>query len=131
HYSYNFLYNYFQGDYMGLNVGVYVKKDILILRLKGELDDVSASDLRTRIANYIDSYKINHLVLNLAELTFLDSSGIGFIIGRYHQLRKRNGDITISNVNSKIERIIYISGLAKICKIRENEEAVLISLTGI
>ncbi|MDE6241467.1 MAG: anti-sigma factor antagonist [Anaeroplasmataceae bacterium] len=116
---------------MGLNVGVYVKKDILILRLKGELDDVSASDLRTRVANYIDSYKINHLVLNLAELTFLDSSGIGFIIGRYHQLRKRNGDITISNVNSKIERIIYISGLAKICKIRENEEAVLISLTGI
>lgn len=116
---------------MGLNVGVYVKKDILILRLKGELDDVSVSDLRTRISNYIDSYKINHLVLNLAELNFLDSSGIGFIIGRYHQLRKRNGDITISNVNSKIERIIYISGLAKICKIRENEEAVLISLTGI
>ncbi|MDE6408242.1 MAG: anti-sigma factor antagonist, partial [Anaeroplasmataceae bacterium] len=76
-------------------------------------------------------YKINHLVLNLAELTFLDSSGIGFIIGRYHQLRKRNGDITISNVNSKVERIIYISGLAKICKIRENEEAVLISLTGL
>lgn len=116
---------------MSLNVGVYVKKDILILRLKGELDDVSVSDLRTRISNYIDSYKINHLVLNLAELTFLDSSGIGFVIGRYHQLRKRNGDITISNVNSKIERIIYISGLAKICKIRENEEAVLISLTGL
>ena len=115
---------------MGLNVGVYVKKDILILRLKGELDDVSVSDLRTRISNYIDSYRINHLVLNLGELTFLDSSGIGFIIGRYHQLRKRNGDITISNVNSKIDRIIYISGLAKICKIRENEEAVLISLTG-
>lgn len=116
---------------MGLSVGVYVKKDILILRLKGELDDVSVSDLRTRISNYIESYKINHLVLNLAELTFLDSSGIGFIIGRYHQLRKKNGDITISNVNSKIERIIYISGLAKICKIRENEEAVLISLTGL
>ena len=90
---------------MGLNVGVYVKKDILILRLKGELDDVSVTDLRMRISNYIDSYKINHLVLNLAELHFLDSSGIGFIIGRYHQLKKRNGDITISNINSKIERI--------------------------
>ena len=50
---------------MGLSVGVYVKKDILILRLKGELDDVSVSDLRTRISNYIESYKINHLVLNL------------------------------------------------------------------
>lgn len=116
---------------MSLNVGVYVKKDILILRLKGELDDVSVSDLRMRISNYIDSYKINHLVLNLQDLSFLDSSGIGFIIGRYHQLRKRNGDITISNINSKIERIIYISGLAKICKIRETEESVLISLANL
>ena len=105
-------------------------RSILILRLKGELDDVSVTDLRMRISNYIDSYKINHLVLNLAELHFLDSSGIGFIIGRYHQLKKRNGDITISNINSKIERIIYISGLGKICKIRENEESVLVSLEG-
>ena len=116
---------------MSLNVGVYVKKDILILRLKGELDDVSVCDLRMRISNYIDSYKINHLVLNLQDLTFLDSSGIGFIIGRYHQLRKRNGDITISNINSKIERIIYISGIAKICKIRESEDAGLLSLANI
>lgn len=115
---------------MSLNVGVYVKKDILILRLKGELDDVSVTDLRMRIANYIEDYQIKHLVLNLKDLSFLDSSGIGFIIGRYHQLKKRNGDIIISNVHPKIERIVYISGLAKICKIRENEEAVLLALGG-
>lgn len=115
---------------MSLNVGVYVKKDILILRLKGELDDISVADLRMRISNYIDDYKICHLVLNLQELSFLDSSGIGFIIGRYHQLRKRNGDITISNINGRVERIVYVSGLAKICKIRENEEAVLVALGG-
>lgn len=113
---------------LGLSVGVYVKKDILILRLKGELDDISVQDLRTKIINYIDNYNICHLVLNFNDLTFLDSSGIGFIIGRYHQLKRKNGDITISNINSKIERIIYISGLAKICKIRESEEAVLIAL---
>ena len=113
---------------MSLNVGVYVKKDVLILRLKGELDDISVSDLRVRVANYIDSYKIKHLVLNFEDLFFLDSSGIGFIIGRYHQLRKRDGDITLTNINNKIERLIYISGLAKICKIRENEKAVLLAL---
>ncbi len=115
---------------MSLNVGVYVKRDILILRLKGELDDVSVMDLRMRIANYIEDYHIKHLVLNLKDLTFLDSSGIGFIIGRYHQLKKKNGDIIISNVHAKIERIVYISGLAKICKIRESEEAVLLALGG-
>ena len=113
---------------MGLTVGVYFKKDILILRLKGELDEISVSDLRMKISNYIDSYKINHLVINLKELNFLDSSGIGFIIGRYHQLKFKDGDITLCQINPKIEKIIYVSGLAKICKIRDTEEAVLIAL---
>lgn len=115
---------------MGLNVGVYVKKDILILRLKGELDEISVSDLRMRVTNYIDNYHILHLVINVEELSFLDSSGIGFIIGRYHQLKRKGGDITISNIHGKVERIIYVSGLAKICKIRETEQAVLVSLGG-
>lgn len=113
---------------MGLNVGVYVKGEILILRLKGELDDVTVSDLRKRITDYIDGYKINHLVINFANLDFLDSSGIGFIIGRYHQIKKRNGDITLCNIPIKLDRIISISGLYKICIIRESEQAALISM---
>ena len=64
----------------------------------------------------------------MKDLTFLDSSGIGFVIGRYHQLKYRDGDITLCQINPKIEKIIYVSGLAKICKIRDTEEAVLIAL---
>lgn len=115
---------------MGLSVGVYVKHDMLVLRLKGELDDVSVGDLRLRISNYIDEYKIKHLVINLEKLEFLDSSGIGFIIGRYHQLKKRNGDVSLCNVPYKMERIINLSGLTKICMIRENENAVFIAIGG-
>lgn len=114
------------GDLMGLNVGVYVKKDMLILRLKGDLDDIAVKDLRLKIANYIDEYKIRHLVINFENLEFLDSSGIGFIIGRYHQLKRKNGDVTLVNLNSKIEKIISVSGLYKICRIRENEASALL-----
>ena len=98
------------------------------MRLKGDLDEVSVCDLRVKISNYIDSYKINHLIINLKELYFLDSSGIGFIIGRYHQLKYKDGDITLCQINPKIEKLIYVSGLAKICKIRDTEEAVLTAL---
>ncbi len=115
---------------MGLNVGVYIKKNVLTIRLKGELDDMTVGDLRTRISKYIDDYKIKHLVINVQNLDFLDSSGIGFIIGRYHQLKRNNGDVTICNVNPKIERIIMLSGVHKICAIRESEFAVLIALGG-
>ena len=113
---------------MGLSVGVYVKGDILILRLKGELDDMTVNDLRKRVTDYIDGYNIRHLVINFQNLEFLDSSGIGFIIGRYHQIKKRGGDITICNIPSKLERLISISGLYKICIIRESESALLLSM---
>lgn len=115
---------------MGLNVGVYVKGSTLILRLKGELDDISVSDLRLRISKYIDDYKIKHLIINMANLDFMDSSGIGFIIGRFHQLKRNNGDVTLCSINRKIERIIELSGLYKICMIRETEDAVLLALGG-
>lgn len=118
------------GDKLGLTVGVYIKKNYLILRLKGELDDVTVSDLRMKISKYLDEYNIKHLIINVKELTFLDSSGIGFIIGRYHQLRRNGGDISIVSINSKIERIILLSGLTKICMIRENEDVCINSLGG-
>ena len=124
----SFFYNNF-GDYeMSLNVGVYVKSNILILRLNGDLDDITVPDLRKRISTYIDEYKIMHLVINFEKLDFIDSSGIGFIIGRFHQLRKKNGDVTLCGIQSKLEKIINVSGLSKICIIRENEKAVLISM---
>ena len=113
---------------MGLNVGVYVKGDILILRLKGELDAITVTDLRKRITDYIDGYKIKHLVINFQNLDFLDSSGIGFIIGRYHQIKKVNGDVTLCNIEYKLEKLISISGLYKICIIRESEQAALLSM---
>ncbi len=115
---------------MGLNVGVYVKGNALILRLKGDLDDLSVKDLRTRISRYIDDYKIKHLVINVEGLDFMDSSGIGFIIGRFHQLKRVGGDVAICNVHQKIEKIINLSGLNKICMIRENESATLLAMGG-
>ena len=115
---------------MRLNVGVYVKGSTLILRLRGELDDVSVSDLRMKISKYIDDYKINNLIINMANLEFMDSSGVGFIIGRFHQLRKYNGNVTLCNINKKIEKLIELSGLYKICNIRETEDATLLALGG-
>lgn len=113
---------------LGLNVGVYVKRNILILRLKGDLDEASVSDLRQRISKYIDDYHIMHLIINMQALDFMDSSGIGFIIGRFHQLKKNRGEVSLCGLNSKMEKIISISGLSKICLIRESEQAILLSL---
>ena len=56
-------------------------------------------------------------------LEFMDSSGIGLILGRYEELKKKNGHIILCDLNENIKRIITLSGLVKICTLRENEES--------
>lgn len=109
---------------MVLNVQLFIKKDVLFNRLEGELDQGSVEDFRVKVIELIDKYHIKYLVLNFHNLSFMDSSGIGFIIGRYNQLKQLNGKIILCDMNDQIERIVYLSGLNKICLIMDNEEKV-------
>lgn len=106
---------------MVLNVQMFIKKDVLFNRLEGELDQGSVEDFRIKVIELIDKYHIKYLVLNFKKLTFMDSSGIGFIIGRFNTLRQKDGKVILCDMNEQIERIVYLSGLNKICMIKQNE----------
>jgi len=58
------------------------------------------------------------LVIDLKGLDFIDSSGIGFVIGRYKVIRKCNGVIEIVNAGKKVRKILDMSGIGKIIKIK-------------
>lgn len=107
---------------MGLSVQMALKKNVLIIRLKGELDQATASNLKYRVSEVIDKYRIKNLVINMHEVPFMDSSGIGFIIGRYTQLKNRKGQVIICSMNKMVERIFNLSGLKKICLVASCEE---------
>lgn len=107
---------------MALNIQMAIKKNLLFIRLRGELDQSSTENLKFRVSEVIDKYYIKHIILNLENVGFMDSSGIGFIIGRYSQIKKRQGKIVICSMNNIIERIIILSGLKKICLIAKSEE---------
>ena len=68
----------------------------------------------------IKEKNVKNIVLNLKELTFLDSTGIGIIIGRYNQLKMKGGKVLLCSINKNIERIILLSGLPRICIIKAN-----------
>ncbi len=106
---------------MAINIQMAIRKNILFVRLKGELDQAVTEKLKIRISELIDKYDIKYLVFNLAALNFMDSSGVGFIIGRYTQLKKRNGKIIVCSMNPLIERIFNLSGLKKICSVTTTE----------
>lgn len=107
---------------MAINIQMAIRKDKLFIRLKGELDQAVTEKLKIRISELIDKYEIKHLIFNFANLNFMDSSGVGFIIGRYSQIKRKNGRIVVCSMNRLIERIFLLSGLKKICYIASNEE---------
>lgn len=109
---------------MLLNVQMLIKKNILYVRLDGELDQHTVDNLRVRVTELIDKYRIRYLVLNFNKLNFMDSSGVGFIIGRYNVLKRERGKVILCSLNENIKRLIHLSGLHKICVISRSEEEV-------
>lgn len=94
------------------------KKDTLVVRIKGELDMHTADDLRQGIEKYLQDFpSLKNMILELKGVGFIDSSGVGVILGRYKTLRQRNGKVGAAALNPSIKRIFELSGLLKIMPI--------------
>ncbi len=92
------------------------KDDKLIVLLTGELDHHSAEEVRAKIDDRLDRDKINKLVMNFSGVTFMDSSGIGVVIGRYKKLLGKNGEICVVEVKDRVKKVFELSGMFKIIK---------------
>lgn len=110
---------------MSLNVNFYLKDKTIIIRLIGEMDQDTVGNLRQKLINFIEEYNVKNVVFNMNNVEFMDSTGIGIIIGRYNQIKKKKGKIILCNINKNIEKIVIYSGLPKICLIRNSEEEAL------
>ena len=99
--------------------------DKLIVFLNGELDHHSAEEVIVKIVYRIDRDNIKKVVMDFNNVTFMDSSGIGVVIGRFKKVQNRDGVVCVVNVNSRVDRVFTLSGLYKIIKSYINvEEAV-------
>ncbi len=96
--------------------------DTLIVNIIGELDHHTAKIARDKLDIILDDRSLKNMVVNLSQLNFMDSSGIGVFIGRYNKLSKRKGKIGVYGLNTHIKKIWEISGLYKIIDIYENLE---------
>ncbi len=90
------------------------RNETLIIKLFGELDHHSSDYIRDKIDDEIDKKNFKKIVFDMGNLYFMDSSGIGVIIGRYKQITSKGGKLAIANLNPQIKRIYEICGLRKI-----------------
>ena len=89
-----------------------VKGDDLYLYLTGELDEHSVSSVRAAADRMIDDNAgRSRAIFNLAGVRFMDSTGIGFLIGRYKKLKKYGMEMYLENPNTGADKILELSGI--------------------
>ncbi|PSL43300.1 SpoIIAA-like anti-anti-sigma regulatory factor [Salsuginibacillus halophilus] len=110
---------------MSFDVTMEQVKDVLLVRISGELDHHTASRLREDMDAKLQESGIVHVVLNASELSFMDSSGIGVVLGRYKQIAARGGQVYVCEIPPQVERIFEMAGLFKVLKKEEKEARAL------
>ena len=108
--------------------GFEKKNDILIVNLSGELDHNSAESVRVKVDNKIDEDNITKIILNFSGVTFMDSSGIGAVIGRYKKVSNIGGKLCVAEVNKNVDKIFDLAGLYKIIKKYSNVNEAVMSI---
>lgn len=98
---------------------------ILVIKLLEEIDHHSCEYIRRRSDFEISRYKPKKVIIDLQEVSFMDSSGIGMILGRYKQVIRNNGQMGVVNVCPNVKRIFEMSGIFKIISLYENIDDVL------
>ena len=93
----------------------------LLLELSGELDHPGARKALRELEQALDAALPRKLVLDLEGVTFMDSSGIGVVIGRCKNVRFSGGYVRAVNLNGQIRRIFKLSGLQKIIEVEQEE----------
>ncbi len=90
------------------------KNKTLIIQVSGEIDHHTAKELREKADAALEQMGGKNIIFGFQEVTFMDSSGIGVMIGRYKQIQSLGGRIAVVGANEKIGEIIRLSGLSKI-----------------
>lgn len=99
------------------------KKDVLLVRLTGELDQCSASGIRRDLDQLLLDPRVRHLVIDLGDMPFMDSSGLGVILGRYRMMQERGGTVSLMHLSPQVKRVYDLSGMARIIPVVEEKEA--------
>ena len=97
-----------------------------VLRLKGDLDSTTVALLRQAI---VDTPPETLAVIDMSEVPFLDSAGIGALIGGIRRLRERGGDVSVSSPRPAIKRVLHMTGFDRIVPVTNRVEEAFGAMT--
>lgn len=92
---------------------VECKSNVLYMRLDGDLDEHNAALLRADADRIAEDYatRLSKAVFDLKNLSFMDSTGIGFLLGRYKKFSRYGIPVYVTNLSSTTDKILQMSGV--------------------
>lgn len=97
-------------------VDINVTGEVVIAHLKGEIDHHTAREMREAIDSAIELNMPSLLMLDFSAVSFMDSSGIGLVMGRYRNLLKSGAELHITGVSPNVYKVMRLAGLEKLAK---------------
>ena len=98
----------------------YIKKDkLLTVEITEEIDHHIVEKIRRKVDDEITRYMPRKVIFDFSRVSFMDSAGIGMIIGRYKMMKLIGGEMEIININPNVKRILEMSGISKIITMKE------------
>ena len=98
-----------------------LKDNSLRVMVPKELDHHSSIDLRSQTDMLLQTYHVKNLVFDFKDTEFMDSSGIGVIMGRYKNIHFLGGTMAVEHVNPRMERMLRMAGVYRLMESREGE----------
>ena len=96
------------------------QNNILRVDFKGEIDSSNVVKIKDKINKLRRNYKPNNILFNFEEVTFIDSAGIGLILGRYNEYRLDLITLVLVGVNRSIKKLFIISGINQLMDMYES-----------
>lgn len=98
-------------------VKIETKGEVVTAYLSGELDHHTAKEMREGIDTAIQVNMPTLLIIDFSDVTFMDSSGIGLVMGRYRLLSKTGAELNISGMSEQIYKVMKLAGIEKLAKL--------------
>ncbi len=96
----------------------YIEEDkLLIIKITDEIDECSVQKIRRKADYEIERYMPKRVVFDFDSVTFMDSAGIGLVIGRYKMANMLGGKLEITNLTQNVKKIFEMCGILKLIPI--------------
>ena len=99
-----------------MDITTLVKDDKMIIYLSGEIDHHASREIRDGVDRLIVTHRPSAFILDLSGVNFMDSSGLGLVLGRYRKVKDLGGDMFIANASERTMKILKMAGVDKIIK---------------